>query len=115
MKNSILVAEEYFRLSNRAAVSEIKDILSDTATYSSSQLGVYFKPDQIIEMMTNFFQGFKHLNWTINEMKEIKLGVVEIDFLFSGLTVEGKTVISLGTEYIVVNAGKIEHVEVRFK
>ncbi len=115
MKNSILVAEEYFKLANKAALSEMRDLLSDTATYSSSELGVYFKPDQILEMMQSFFKEFRHLNWNINEIKEIRLGVVEIDFLFNGLTVEGNTVIRLGTEYIVVNEGKIEHIEVRFK
>ncbi len=112
---AIEIAERYFALSNRSNLAEISKMFSGQSTYSSASMGVYLGVSQIMEMMTRFHDSFKSLKWDIAGVRELRPGVVELDFTFQGVTKDGQDIRKSGLEYIVVSNDMIQHVEVRNK
>lgn len=115
MSENTKLAEKYFELSNERDLSSIQELLTDTTTYSSQNTGVYLGIDQIMEMKRSFYGNFEEMNWDVHSVKEIRPGVILFDFTFKGKTKDGDEVVRPGDEYVIVKAGKIQHVEVRNK
>ncbi len=107
------VAQHYFDLSNESNFDEIKKLFSDTTTYSSQNTGIYLGVDSIIEMQKQFHAQFKNLHWHVNSVEEVKPGVILFDYTFKATSISGEAVEALGIEYVVVDGGKIVHVEIR--
>ena len=115
MTDAVQLAKHYFDLSNERKLTEIKELFTSSSTYSSANMDVYLGADQIMDMQTKFFSGFGTMKWNVNNVKEIKPGIVLFDFTFTGKTLDGESVQRSGREYVVVYNGKIQHIEVRNK
>ena len=113
MTDTVQLAKQYFDLSNKRKLTEIKKLFSSSSTYSSANKGIFLGADQIMDMQTKFFSGFNTLGWDVHTIKEIKPGIVFFDFTFTGITLDGEVVQRSGKEYVIVYNGKIQHVEVR--
>jgi len=115
MTDSLQLAKHYFDLSNEGKLADIKKLFTPSSTYSSVNTDVYLGADQIMDMQTKFFSGFKTMCWDVHSVKEVKPGIVLFDFTFSGKTLDGEAVHRSGQEYVIVYNGKIQHIEVRNK
>ena len=115
MTDAIQLAKHYFDLSNEGKLTDIKALFTSSSTYSSANMDVYLGADQIMDMQTKFFAGFRTMKWNVNSVKEIKPGIVLFGFTFTGKTLDGEAVQRSGREYVVVYNGKIQHIEVRNK
>lgn len=107
------LAKRYFDLSNESNLGEIRKLMTDSTTYSSENSGIYLGVDAIMKMQGAFHGTFESLSWQINDVREIKPGVVCFDFVFVGKTKAGEEVTRPGIEYVVVHKGKLQHIEVR--
>ncbi len=115
MSKAIELARRYFALSNAGNLDEIQTLFTPSSTYSSANTGVFFGAAQIMEMQRRFFAGFTEMEWDVHSVEEVRSGVVLFDFTFSGVTTDGEKVVRPGLEYVIVHAGKLQHVEVRNK
>jgi hypothetical protein len=115
MTDAVQLAKHYFDLSNEGKLTDIKELFTSSSTYSSANTDIYLGADQIMDMQTKFFAGFKTMGWDVHSVKEVKPGIVLFDFTFTGKTLDGEVVQRSGREYVVVYNGKIQHVEVRNK
>ena len=115
MTDALRLAKNYFDLSNKGKLADIKKLFTPSSTYSSANTGVYLGADQIMDMQTKFFAGFEKMSWHVSNVKEIKPGIVLFDFIFSGKTLSGETIHRSGQEYVIVYNGKIQHIEVHNK
>ena len=115
MSNSIKIAQAYFHASNQSDLKAIAAMMTPATTYSSHTMGVYLGVEQIIEMQTAFHGTFRKLNWEILAEKEIRPGVIWFDFVLRGEKHSGETIEMPGEEYVIVQGGKLAHVEVRAK
>jgi hypothetical protein len=109
------IAKKYFELSNNRDLVGIEQMLQDSTTYSSPNVGVFLGKDQIMEMKRNFYGSFKDLNWNVKSVEELRPGVILFDFVFTGTTNDGEKVERLGLEYVIVKDGKLQHIDVRNK
>lgn len=109
------LAKRYFELSNQRKLDEIKQLFTASSTYSSANSGVYLGADDIMNMQSRFFAGFKTMHWEILTLDEINPGIVYIDFVFTGQSINDETIEKTGEEYVVVYDDKLQHVEVRNK
>lgn len=109
------LAKHYFELSNQRDLPALQNLLTASTTYSSQNTGVHLGVEQIMKMKREFYGSFKEMNWEIHTVQEIRPGVVEFDFTFSGTTLEGEEVVRPGIEYVIVYDGKLQHIEVRNK
>ena len=99
--------------SSRSDLDGIRDLMTNGTTYSSQNSGIYLGADQIMEMQSAFHGKFEMMGWKINEVEEVKPGIVRFDFVFSGATKAGEEVHQPGIEYVIVHNGKLQHIEVR--
>ena len=113
--DSITIAQAYFNASNRSDLKAIAAMMTPATTYSSHTTGVYLGVEQIIEMQRAFHNTFRSLNWDISAVKEIRPGVIWFDFVLRGEKHSGETVEMPGEEYVVVQNGKLAHIDVRAK
>ncbi len=108
------VARTYVEFSNSGDLDAIAQLLELEATYSSKHTGLYYGKASIMRMMVDFFAKYTERSWEVLEYRKVKDGIVEFDFEFSGIDIEGEEVQRSGKELIVVSrAGLIRHVEVR--
>lgn len=112
--NSLYLARQYFSLANSRSLAQIQLLLTNTTTYSSEDGEVYFGVNQIMDMLRSFFGKYSSLNWNISSIKEVRPGVVFVEFNFAGTIVNGEKVEFSGTSYIIVNNDVIQHIEMRF-
>jgi len=112
---AIMTAQRYFDLSNRADLDAIEQLFTASSTYSSASTGVYLGAEDIMRMQRDFFAGFEHLHWAVHSREEIRPGVVQFDFTLTGTAIDGGEIIRHGIEYVIVHAGRVQHVEVRGK
>ncbi len=113
--SAIEIAENYFDLSNQRNLEEIEMLLTENSTYSSPNTGVFVGVDQIMKMKHEFYGGFKKMQWLVNSVEELRPGVIEFDFIFSGTTLDDEEVTRPGTEYVIIKDEKLLHIEVRNK
>lgn len=111
--NNIELATHYFELSNRGDLDTIRGLFEERATYSSANVGLYYGVDNILVMMTKFFAQYLQRSWTISAIEETKPNVVRVDFHFQGRLKDGETQSREGIEHLVIDDGKIRHIEVR--
>src|SRR5271165_1906964 len=112
--NAIDTAKRYFELSNESNFEAIAELFSDQASYNSQNTGEYRGKDDIIAMQKAFHSQFKTKAWTTpNGYKEIKPGLVLVDYEFNGTTMGEQTKQSSGLEYITVKNGLITRVEIK--
>lgn len=115
MSEAIEVAKKYFEVSNKSDMEAIASMMTPTTTYSSVRQGVFLGVDQIIEMQTAFHRSFEYLNWEVKSVEEIRPGVVLLDFILHAQKSGEEKVAIPGDEYVIVQDGKLQHVEVRNK
>lgn len=109
----LALAKHYFDLSNESDLAAIRELMTESTTYSSDNTGVFLGVEQIMDMQTAFHGQFETLGWEVVEVAEVKPGVVRFEFVFSGKTKAGDLVRRPGVEYVVVHDGKLQHIEVR--
>ena len=115
MKEPLEIAQLYFELSNKSDFNGIKNLLTDSTTYSSQTTGVYLGHRDIIAMQREFHGKFSSLKWNVNSVEEVKPSVVLLGYDFTGELSSGEKVESSGLEYVIVYQGKIQHIEIRNK
>jgi hypothetical protein len=113
--NAIDVAKRYFELSNKSDFTNISELFSDSASYNSQNTGQFTGLESIMKMQKEFHDKFKSKNWHINNIEEIGIGVVLIDYDFTGETLDGEKKASSGLETITVKNGKIVRVDIKNK
>lgn len=114
-KSVLETAQEYFEHSNDRDLESVEKMLTETATYSSPNVGVFLGKEQIMEMKREFYGSFTDMNWDVHSAEETKSGVVLFDFTFTGTKIDGEKVERPGLEYVIVKDGLVQHVEVRNK
>jgi len=113
MDNIIEIAEKYFDMSNERKLDLIPNLFHSEIVYSSDNTGLYFGRDNVMEMMTSFFNKFKLLNWKIDSIDRIKDCIVEIRFTLSMVDLTGTKITKEGIERIIIIDNLIRHIEVR--
>ena len=109
------IASLYFDLSNKSDFANIAKLFTNSTTYSSQNTGIYLGANAIIEMQKQFHRQFSVLNWKVNSIEEVKSGVVCLDYTFTGTKLDGGQIESSGIEYVIVQGGKILHIEIKNK
>ena len=109
---ALVLAKQYFQLSNEQDLDTIESLFLNTSTYSSGQ-GLFFGKLDIMRMMRTFFESHQSLHWTIEATKELTPHIAEIEFSFLGQSAEGEKIQRRGLERIVVHNDSIQHIEVR--
>lgn len=108
-------ARHYFELSNKSDFDGIESLFTEMSTYSSVHTGIYFGRNAIMEMQREFHGKFSSLKWKVHSVEEVKPGVVLFDFNFVGELLNGDILETSGFEYVIVDQGKIQHIEIRNK
>ncbi len=115
MSTALEIAQLYFHLSNNSDFNEIKNLFTDSTTYSSQNTGLFLGVESIQAMQKDFHNKFSSLHWTINSIEKVKTGIILVDYNFVAQSKSGDEVKSSGFEYIVVHNDKILHIEIRNK
>jgi hypothetical protein len=115
MNKALEIAQQYFDYSNKQNLDGIALLLGEHATYSSVNTGIHIGKQNILQMTKDFFNSFQSLHWDVQDIIEIKPGVVRFDFTLTGVKNDGKHILKNGFEYVVIAAEKIQHIEVRNK
>lgn len=110
--NDLEMAKLYFELSNESDFDNIEELFTDTTVYISQNTGEYIGKKDILAMQKKFHGQFSSLNWNVNSVKEIKPGVILFDFDFVGEKLNGETIKTSGQEYVTVQNGKIQNIEI---
>jgi limonene-1,2-epoxide hydrolase len=105
-------AKFYFELSNRSDFDNIKKLFTDSTVYISQTTGEYIGRKDIIAMQRKFHGQFLSLKWHVNSVKEVKPGVILLDFDFVGEKLDGEVIKSSGHEYVEASDGKIQKIEI---
>ena len=109
----IETTKKYVDLENSGDLDAVAKLFAEEATYSSSNLGIFFGISSIMEMKRSFFAGLSEFHWQVPGYEEIKPGVVEFSFSFAGRSASGEEIKREGEEIVVVNSrGQIQHVQV---
>ena len=64
-------------------------------------------------MQKEFHSSFEKLAWTVSSTKEVEPGIILFDYTFAGKKKRGEIVESKGLEYVIVQNGTIQHIEIR--
>lgn len=112
---AIDIAKHYFALSNDSNFDEIKTLFSENSTFCSATQELFLGVNDIMTMQRLHHGSFKQLKWIVNNLQEVKPGIIHFDFDFEGETKAGKQIKYQGLEDIIIHKGKIQHVEVRRK
>ena len=110
---SIEIAKHYFDLSNDSDFDRIKLMFGESSTYRSGSGDLFLGVKDIMAMQRDYHGSFKVLKWRVNNVDEIKPGIILLDFDFKGETHEGQGVKYSGLEYVIIFDGKIQHIDVR--
>jgi len=77
--------------------------------------GIHIGQQNILQMTKDFFDNLQSLHWDVHNATEIKPGVIRFDFTLTSVKNDGENVLKNGFEYVVIAAGKIQHIEVTDK
>ena len=69
---NVELAQKYFELSNNRDLDGIEQILTDSTTYSSPNVGVFLGVEQIMEMKHKCYGSFREMSWQVNIANEIR-------------------------------------------
>ncbi len=113
MSKAVQITEQYIRLSNERDLDTIRTLFTPSSTYSSDATGIFLGVEQIMEMQSKFFALFPYLRWDVQELEEVKPGVVRFTFTLHAQNEHGEDSVRQGVEHVVVFEDNIQHVEVR--
>ena len=115
MSTALKIAQLYFALSNKSDFDGIGKLFTDKTVYKSQNTGEYIGVTDILTMQRAFHGKFSSLNWKVNSVREIKPGVILFDYELRGELASGEVTTSTGLEYVTVNHGKIQEIEIENK
>ena len=115
MRTAKEIANQYFDLSNQSDIDSIRELFTESTTYSSQNTGIYLGADAVCSIQSVFHDSFNELHWAVNSCEEVKPGIILFDYTFTGFKKTGEQVTSNGLEYIVVQNEKIIHIGIRNK
>ncbi|HVQ44105.1 MAG TPA: nuclear transport factor 2 family protein [Candidatus Saccharimonadia bacterium] len=115
MTESVDIAKLYFDLSNNSDFEGIKKLFTDTTQYVSQNTGLHTGRTKIMEMQRVFHAKFANLHWHVNNIQEVRRGVILVDYDFTGVTSGGEKVETSGFEYVTVQDDKIVKIEIKNK
>lgn len=107
------LANEYFALSNDSNFDEIAQLFTDSTTFYSAKHEMFLGVTDIMAMQRAHHGSYKSLHWHVTQVEELKPGVVLFDFDFEGVNQAGEAIAFSGKEYVVIQEGKIIHINVR--
>ncbi len=112
--NPVETVRRYVSLSNQGDVDAIAELIDEHAVYSSQNVGIHYKKQNILEMKRRFFGGLRSQHWEVKEYTETMPGVVQYEFWLEAMGVDGSRINKSGSETVIVNSkGKIVYVDVR--
>lgn len=115
MSKELDLAKRYFYLSNESDFFNIENLFNEDSTFCSRNIEYFVGVESIMSMQRAHHGSFKQLNWMVNTVSEIKLGVIFFDFNFEGINQSNQQVSMTGIEYVIVKNNKILHIDVRNK
>ncbi|AMO54445.1 hypothetical protein GZ77_23070 [Endozoicomonas montiporae] len=107
------MANLYFQLSNESNFGEIKKLFDDSSTFRSGTGELFLGVDNIMPMQKTYHGQFTALEWTVNNVSEIKPGIIHFEFNFKGKAKTGEVIEYSGLEDVVIFNGKIQHIQVQ--
>lgn len=110
-----LIAEEYFKLSNLSDFDSIAKLFTNHTTYSSQNTGLFLGSEDILKMQKEFHEKFIKHNWKVNSVREVRPGIILFDYDFEAEDKSGAKLKLEGLEYVIIQDGKIIHIEIRNK
>ncbi|BBM03097.1 hypothetical protein [Microbulbifer sp. GL-2] len=113
MSKALELAKYYFDLSNQSDFSEIEKIFDQSSTFCARDGVIYLGVQDIMAMQRLHHGSYSTLKWIVNEVEEVKPGIIRFDFDFEGTTQGGESVRMSGVEFVVVDRGIIRHIDVR--
>ena len=109
---AIKIGQHYFDLSNESDFESIQLLFSKSITYRSGSGELFIGVPDIIAMQRQYHGSFESLLWQVNTTNEIKPGIIQLDFSFSGISKSAEKVSYSGLETIIIYQGKIQHIDV---
>jgi len=107
-------ARAYVALSNAHDLERILPMFADNALYRSSNVGEFKGRDAIGRMMSDFFDRFPNVYWSVEEYRCAGAAAVVFDFAMTATEpLTGESIERLGLERIeFTGEGLIERLEV---
>lgn len=115
MSKELTLAKHYFDLSNQSDFEKITELFDENSTFCTRNNEYFIGAENIMQMQRAHHGLFKELNWAVNDIEEIKSGVICFDFGFEGITQTDELVEMTGIEVVIIQDGKIRHIDVRSK
>ena len=112
MSAALRLTEQYFAYSNKSNLAQVAQLLSESSSYYSVNLGFFVGKKDIMAMQTAFHSQYQTVQWTIEQLAEIKPNVVEIEFSFDGRLQDGTESKRQGREHILIYGSLIQHIAV---
>jgi hypothetical protein len=112
---AIEIAKHYIKLSNLSDFDNIQILFEKNCRYRSGLGELFHGVKDVMKMQRKYHASFLSLHWDVLSIKEIKPGVIEIEFNFKGKTVLGEIVEYYGMETLIFSKGKILQIEVKRK
>lgn len=113
MSTALSLANYYFELSNQSDFETITGMFDGDSTFCARDFKFYLGVENIMAMQRAHHGSYQQLKWTVNQVKELKSGVVRFDFSFEGINLAGETISMSGIEHVIIRSGKIRHIDVR--
>ncbi len=110
---SLEIAKNYFELSNESNFKEIERMFCKSSTFRSGKGELFLGCEKIMAMQRVHHGIYKQLKWTVNEVSELKPGIVRFEFDFTGEKQDGEAVSYSGVEDIVIHDKMIQHIQVQ--
>lgn len=110
--NPLELAKLYFTLSNEKNLTEIGWLIHPDSIYDSENTGIHMGRENIMEMMTTFFDLFESIHWTIEDIASSDESVI-ILFYLQGTKKDGTTVEKKWKETIIVKDSLIYSIKVQ--
>ena len=107
--NTLAVVKQFCEVSNESDLDKVSTLFHENATYYSAEGELFLGHEAIMAMQKQLHGQYKELEWTINDVKEVKPGVVHFSFDFKGINQKNQPVTYSGIEDIAVYEDKIQH------
>lgn len=112
--NSVDIVKQYVHLSNLGQIEDIALLLDDNAIYTSDNVGIHFRKENLLQMKRRFFSNLREQHWEVSRYDEVKPNIIEFEFRLSARTINGEVIDKPGVETVVVSDnGKIIFIAVK--
>lgn len=115
MSQALELATLYFELSNQSDFVQIASMFDQNSTFCTRSSEYFIGVDDIMSMQKAHHGSYQKLHWQVLKVKEEKPGVICFDFQFEATKLDGESVSFAGVEYVIIQNGKIRHIDVRSK